>query len=91
MDQVTTYARTRSQSCRKLNDELFVGAADRDTVFGMNAVAEFVWDAVDSRESNLDSIVGAVCREFDVSPDVAAQDVRAFLDELVALKAVHVK
>jgi hypothetical protein len=85
------YQRSPGFVSRRLDGELLLvpvsaRAADMDSIFILNPVAAFIWETLHGRA--LDEVVDRMSAEFDVGPDEAAQDARALIEELVALKAV---
>lgn len=52
-----------------------------DAIYNLNPVAGLIWTMVD-RQAGFREIVDAVCREFDVSADVAAEDTAQFISVL---------
>lgn len=66
---------------RQLGEETIFLSADGSTIHTLDAVGSFVWGRIDGRISVQD-IVTALCEEYDVPAETAAQDVARFLDEL---------
>lgn len=63
-------------------------AVDLSSVYVLNPVAKFIWDQLDGNTST-DEIVERVADEFEVSREVASEDARAFVAELVELELVE--
>jgi hypothetical protein len=51
---------------------------DLDSVFTLNDVAFRVWESLDG-ERRLDSIIEAICDEYDVTAEIARADVDEFI------------
>jgi hypothetical protein len=60
---------------------------DGHELLGLNAVGGLIWQLIDGAQS-IDQIALAVAREFEVSHEVAATDVRSFVAELLAMGAL---
>lgn len=75
---------------RRVGDESVVvpvrnRVGDLDSIFTLNEVASRVWELLDGKRP-LDAIVETICDEFEVTADVAKNDV----EELIrSLKEVH--
>ena len=71
-------------SFRAIDDEGgYVVQSDRKRVQVLNPVGIMVFGLLDGRHST-EQIAAMVAEEFDVTPEQAAEDVRAFLDQLEA-------
>jgi hypothetical protein len=57
------------------------GVGDLESIFTLNAVGATIWQAIDGRTS-IEGLADAVARAYEVPPDAAATDVRAFVDLL---------
>ena len=57
------------------------GVGDLESIFTLNAVGATIWRAIDGRTS-IEGLADAVARAYEVGPDDAASDVRAFVDLL---------
>jgi hypothetical protein len=62
---------------------------DLDAIYNLNNVGGFIWKLLDG-QCTLRLIVEAVCTEFDVSPDEAAEDTVEFLSALESAGVVQV-
>ena len=62
---------------------------DLDSIYTLTEVGSRIFSLLQEAPTSLESIVQAVCAEFEVSPAVAAADARAFIEALVARKLVH--
>ena len=54
---------------------------DSNGLFVLNELGAFIWDILPQAE-NEEAIVAAVLKEYDVATEVAAADIREFLDKL---------
>jgi len=75
-------ARSSAIAARRLGDEMIVMSALDSTLFTLNEVATAIWQAADGRTPLSDIVSGAVCREFDVEPEIAYRDAEALVDDL---------
>lgn len=64
------------------------GVGDLDSVYTINAVGTTIWDAI-AQPVPFDRLVRAIVDEFDVAPEQAGADVRAFLADLAQLGLVR--
>ena len=78
-------ARSSAIAARKLGDEMIVMSAVNSTLFTLNEVATVIWQAADGKTPLADIVRRTVCREFDVTPELAYQDAEALVNDL----AVH--
>ena len=62
--------------------------ADLGAIYSLNEVASLIWQLIDA-PTPVEVVVARIGEEFDVSPDQAAADVTAFLDELAGLGLVR--
>jgi hypothetical protein len=56
---------------------------DLDAIYTLNELATQIWQLLDGR-TNVDQIVEAVCRQYDISPEEARKDTIDFLQSLEA-------
>ena len=59
-----------------------LGAVDFGRLISLNETAAWVWEHLDEIAS-IDSLAQALCQEYDVSPEVARQDVERLVGEWV--------
>jgi hypothetical protein len=75
-------ARSRAIAARTLGDETMVMSAASSTLFTLDQVATLIWEAADG-VTPLDQIVtDKVCKQYDVTPDVALRDANALVEQL---------
>ena len=67
---------------RIIEGEAVILSLDTKVLRGLNPVGSRIWDLIDGQRS-LEEIVGVIVQEFDVAPGDAAQDVRAFIQDLL--------
>lgn len=60
------------------------------TYFELNAAGDVLWRTLGAAPTDRDALVDALCREFEVRPDVAKVDVDAWLTELTSLRLLEV-
>ena len=75
--------RNPATAWRTIEGEAVILSMDTKVFRGLNAVGSRVWELIDGRRS-VDEIVELVAGEFEVAPDVAARDVSAFVEQLLA-------
>jgi len=75
-------ARSSAIAARKLGDEMIVMSALNSTLFTLNEVASVIWQAADGKTPLAEIVAGTVCREFDVTPEVAYQDAETLVNDL---------
>ena len=68
---------------RVIEGEAVILSMDTKVFRGLNAVGSRVWELIDGRRS-VDEIAQMIANEFAVASDVAAYDVRAFVEQLLA-------
>ena len=61
---------------------------DLDAIYTLNEVGTLIWNHLDGQTDG-QQIAEAVCHAYDVTPEAAAQDTRAFLDTLVAADLIR--
>ncbi len=59
-----------------------------DSVYTLNETADFIWSQIDGNLSVAD-IWKRLVAEYEVEPDRAEEDVRRYLDQLLAIAAVR--
>lgn len=75
-------------ACRVIDGKAVVITIDQNELHVLNSVGTRVWELADGRP--LDAIVEQIVREFEVEPARAAEDVRAFAEQLLAVGAARV-
>ena len=67
---------------------LVVAVGDRADEFSgyvkLNSTGAFIWKMVDKKDMSIDEIATAMAKEYDISEDVAKQDVIDFENTLVS-------
>ena len=76
-------ARSPATAWRVIEGEAVILSLDTKVLRGLNPVGSRVWELIDGQRSE-DEIARLIVAEFQVAPDVAACDVRAFVEELLA-------
>ena len=74
-------AKNPATAWRVIEGEAVILSLDTKAFRGLNPVGSRVWELIDGQR-NVDEIVEAVVREFDVTREQAAVDVTAFVREL---------
>lgn len=80
--------RQRSSASRVIDGAAVVIQTKLSDVALLNEVGTLVWGSIDGARSEAD-LVALVTESFEVTPDQAARDVGAFLDELAAASLVE--
>ena len=75
--------RSSAVAARMLGDEMMIMSAVDSSLYTLNDVASFIWEAADGKTS-LDQIVARICDEFEVAPEVARADAEKLVGELAA-------
>jgi hypothetical protein len=77
-------ARGTDVASRLLGGEMMVMSTRDSTLFSLNSVATVIWEAADG-VTPLDEIVAnRICKEYDVSPEVAMKDAEALIEQLAS-------
>ncbi len=58
-----------------------VGNLDFDGMITLNEVGVFIWEKL-SNNTNEEEIVALLLKEYDVAPEIAEKDVKAFIQKL---------
>jgi hypothetical protein len=87
------YERNPEFIFRKIVEELVLvpvrqNVADMDCIYTVNALGAFIWDKLDG-PTTLADLQAAIVEEYDVEPEVAAADLREFMQELESAGAVR--
>ena len=75
-------ARSPKTAWRIIEGEAVILSMDTKILRGLNPVGSRIWDLIDGQRS-LEQIAGVIVHEFDVAPEQAAQDVEAFIRDLL--------
>ena len=67
---------------RVLDGEAVLLNVRSGSYFGLNKVGTHIWELF-GQGKTVTAVVAGVCRRFEVEPDQAEEDVRAFTDSLV--------
>jgi hypothetical protein len=65
-------------STRELGGELFIYCRKNSTIYSFNGTGVFIWNLL-KNDVAIDEISSRLCKEYDVSPDEALEDVSNFL------------
>jgi hypothetical protein len=75
-------ARETDVASRLMGGEMMVMSTRDSTLFSLNSVATSIWEALDG-VTPLDEIVAnRICKEYDVSLEVAMEDAKALVEQL---------
>jgi hypothetical protein len=75
-------AKSPKTAWRIIEGEAVILSMDTKVLRGLNPVGSRIWELIDGQRS-LEEITGTIVLDFDVTPADAAQDVRAFIQELL--------
>jgi hypothetical protein len=82
-------ARNPRVAARSLEGEMMIMSGRDSTLFTLNKTATILWQSADGL-TPLDEIVAErICREFDVSPDVALKDAESLARDLAAHEIIQ--
>lgn len=76
-------AKAPTTAWRIIEGEAVILSMETKVLRGLNPVGSRVWELIDGRRS-VEEMAGLIVEEFDVTPEAAAQDVRGFVEELLA-------
>jgi hypothetical protein len=85
-----TYALRAGVVAAAVHDETLLLDLESGVYYSLNTVGTPIWEQVAQGRTPAE-IVAAIVDEYDVPPEVAAQDVQRFLDRLVALGLMVVR
>ncbi len=68
---------------RTIGGEAFIISAEDSRIHSLNDTASFIFDRCDGK-TPLRAIVGALSEAFEVTPEVAWEDTRALVEELLS-------
>lgn len=75
-------ARGSQVAARMLGDEMMIMSARTSTLFTLNDVAAAIWEAADGVTPLHEIVVGRICSQYEVSPEVALRDVENLVEQL---------
>src|SRR5215470_4652572 len=75
-------ARSPKTAWRVIEGEAVILSLDTKAFRGLNPVGSRVWELIDGQRS-VEDIVEVIVREFDITPQRAADDVQTFVRELL--------
>jgi hypothetical protein len=75
-------AKSSDIAARQLGDEMLVMSARDSTLFSLNDVGLFIWQAADGRTPLEEIVKEKICAEFAVTPEEALKDAESFVREL---------
>jgi hypothetical protein len=81
-------ARGDRLAARKVAGEMVILSADDSSLYVLNEIGTAIWEAADGR-TPLESIVEAICRDYEVDRETALRDVLEFVDALATSGVVH--
>ncbi len=87
------FSRDRNLVTRSIAGETIIvpvrsGVSDLEYVYTLNEVGSRIWALLDEG-TPVSRIVGAICAEYDVTPEQASQDIAEVLRSLEAATLIH--
>jgi hypothetical protein len=73
---------------REEDDEIYVCAADGDTMYTITAVGADIWRAIDGTNT-VEDIAELLLAAYDIDRETVEKDLRDYLGELVAKNLIH--
>jgi hypothetical protein len=67
---------------RLMGGEMMVMSTRDSTLFTLNSVATAIWDAADGKTPLDEIVANRICKEFEISPEVAMKDAEALVEQL---------
>jgi hypothetical protein len=65
-----------------IQGEAVILSMDTKVLRGLNPVGSRIWELIDGQRA-LEEIIGVIVQEFDVTPEIAARDAQAFVQQLL--------
>ena|SRR5579863_1530545 len=75
-------ARSKAIAARAIGDETMVMSATNSTLFTLDEMGSVIWAAADGVTPLEEIVAKRICAEYDVAPEVALHDARAFIEQL---------
>ena len=75
-------AKAPATAWRIIEGEAVILSMETKVLRGLNPVGSHVWELIDAQR-DVEEIIGLIVKEFDVTREDAAQDVRGFVQELL--------
>ncbi len=76
------YERISGVVYRIIDEETLIMKTENNSIYTLSKVGTSIWEKISSKQK-LNSIVDAVCNEFDIERSIATKEVSNFLDSLV--------
>jgi hypothetical protein len=81
-----TFSRKTEMVTREIGGETIIvpvcrRVGDLDSIYTLNGVGAMIWSLIDGQRE-VDQMVEAVCRTYDVSPEEAREDISHLLHEM---------
>ena len=83
LDVQKSVVRCEDAVFREINGETVLLTPENSTVHVLNEVGTKIWSLTE-KPITVQSIVGAIIEEYDVSPEVLHKDVKRFISELIS-------
>lgn len=85
-----SYIRDNSFVWKEIDGESFILDIQNEKSHALNESASLIWNSLETQKTTED-LCSLFMQEFDVSQDVAAQDIQNTLDELIKLRLIKTK
>jgi hypothetical protein len=76
------YTRNNNIYTKKINNRWYILEKNKKTMRELNEVAGFVWELL-VKACSFENLVNKVCKEYEVTPEVAEKDIQKFISEYV--------
>jgi len=82
-------SRDPSVAARQLGDEMMILSPASSTFYALDEVATVIWNAADGVATLEEIVAGKICAKYDVTPEAALKDARAFVERLAEHGILH--
>lgn len=83
MNEKSYVARSTAIAARVLGSEAMVMSASNSTLFTLGEIATVIWIAADGVTPLEEIVANAVCKQYDVTTEVAVRDALTFVEQMV--------
>jgi len=87
------YCKNESFVFRRIENETILvpikdNVGDMGSIYSLNEIGAFIWEQLDGQHK-LKSVKGKIVDEYEVSPQEAEADLKAFVTDLIEIEAVR--
>jgi hypothetical protein len=76
------YCRNQNLLSVEMDGDLVMMSIETGNYFGVSGIGPFIWESIETPKT-FNDLIDTICAEFEVDSVTAAEDLRAFLEELV--------